>query len=150
MLFLITHWKAILFGIMIVGSFGAGWKFNSALEAEARANLAAEYELELDKEEERRALISMEYEEKLKTQKRKVKVIYKTVEKEVEKTVYKQCVIPPSGINLVRNTIEELNFDRGLETLDFDVLNEKAKDMNKDRKINILRPKEYLKKFRKQ
>jgi len=34
--------------------------------------------------------------------------------------------------------------------LDFDVLNEKAKDMNKDRKINILRPKEYLKKFRKQ
>ena len=86
MLFLITHWKAIVFGIMIVGSFGAGWKFNSALEAEARANLAAEYELELDKEEERRALISMEYEEKLKTQKRKVKVIYKTVEKEVEKT----------------------------------------------------------------
>jgi len=148
MIFLLTHWKAILFGIMIVGSFGAGWKFNAALEAEARAKLAEAYELELDQEEERRALIAMEYEEKLKKQKKKVKVIYKTVEKEVEKTVYKQCVIPPSGINLVKKTVEELNSERGLKTLDFDVLNEKAESMNEKRKINILRPKEYLKKFK--
>ena len=70
MIFLLTHWKAILFGIIVVGSFGAGWKFNAALEAEARAKLAEAYELELDKEEERRALIAMEYEEKLKNRRR--------------------------------------------------------------------------------
>lgn len=55
---------------------------------------------------------SVEYEAKLATANKQRKVITKLVEKEIEKPVYRECVFPASGMQLINDTATTLNTTR--------------------------------------
>lgn len=112
-------------------SFYAGFKYSTALEAAAKAQLIIDNQELLATEASRRHEISMEYEKKLQAAKEKSRVVYRTIEKEVEKPVYKECVVPATGVKILTDKAEELNRARVDKKI-----NDKASTLNSKRTQN--------------
>lgn len=112
-------------------SFYAGFKYSAALEAAAKAQLIIDNQELLATEASRRHEISMEYEKKLQAAKEKARVVYRTIEKEVEKPVYKECIVPTTGVKILTDKAEELNRARVDKKI-----NDKASTLNSKRTQN--------------
>lgn len=110
------------------GSFYAGFKYSSALEAASKAQLIIDNQELLATEAARRHQISLEYEKKIQDAKDKARVVYRTIEKEVEKPVYKECIVPTTGVKILNEKAESLNVSRADKKL-----NEKASSLNSKR-----------------
>ncbi len=104
--------------LLIAASFFAGFKYSSALEESAKAKLVLEKQEAINAEAERRHAVSLEYEKKLQEAKDKAKTIYKTLEREIEKPIYKECVIPPSGVTRLNDSAKEFNEIRSGKKID--------------------------------
>lgn len=109
-------------------SFYAGFKYSAALEAAEKAQLIIDNQELLATEAARRHQISLEYEKKIQEAKDKARVVYRTIEKEIEKPVYKECVVPTTGVKILNDKADELNRDRANKKI-----NEKAKTLNSKR-----------------
>lgn len=112
-------------------SFYAGFKYSAALESAAKAQLIIDNQELLATEASRRHEISMEYEKKLQAAKEKSRVVYRTIEKEIEKPVYKECVVPTTGVKILTDKAEELNRARVDKKI-----NDKASTLNSKRTQN--------------
>ena len=112
-------------------SFYAGFKYSAALESAAKAQLIIDNQELLATEASRRHEISMEYEKKLQAAKEKSRVVYRTIEKEIEKPVYKECVVPTTGVKILTDKDEELNRARVDKKI-----NDKASTLNSKRTQN--------------
>lgn len=128
-LFLLQNWKAIAVALVVAASFIAGYRTNSAFEAKERERLNQEFQAALDEEQFRRNEISKDYEKKLAAERKKVKVVTRTIQVETEKPAY-QCEIPKTGVDLINNTVKEFNDSRNLKTI-----NSLAKTLN-ERRVN--------------
>lgn len=114
--------------LLIAASFFAGFKYSSALEESAKAKLVLEKQEAINAEAERRHAVSLEYEKKIQDAKEKAKTIYKTLEREIEKPVYKECVIPASGVTRLNDSAKEFNENRSGKKID-----DKANSLNTKR-----------------
>lgn len=114
--------------VAMSGSFIAGYKYSSALSDKDKADLIVQKQAALAEEVQRRHDVSLEYENKLQTLAGKVRTIVKTVDKEIEKPIYKECVLPESGVAVINNTANILNEARGITTI-----NETATKLNSAR-----------------
>ena len=114
--------------LLIAASFFAGFKYSSALEESAKAKLVLEKQEAINAEAERRHVVSLDYEKKIQEAKDKAKTIYKTLEREIEKPVYKECVIPPSGVTRLNENAKEFNETRSGKKID-----DKANTLNSKR-----------------
>ena len=114
--------------LLIAASFFAGFKYSSALEESAKAKIALEKQEAINAEAERRHAISLDYEKKLQEARDKTKTIYKTLEREIEKPIYKECVIPQSGVTRLNESAKEFNEIRSGKKID-----DKANALNSKR-----------------
>jgi uncharacterized protein YxeA len=132
--------KVIAILIAFVLTFVGGYKYNQAQELEAQAKLKDEYDQAMKAERDRRDQISKEYEEKLAAAKGKTRVVTRTITKEVEKPIYKECKLPESGVRAINEAAKVHNEARGI-TEATKSLNEVAKSKNEERtKGKIRRP----------
>ena len=112
---LLKLWPLYLLIAASVASFIAGYKYSSALCEKERAELIIESEQKLKANVDNAQKVSSEFEQKLKSQKATVRIITKTVEKEVDKPVYQECVVPKTGIDVINAQVEALNSTRGIK-----------------------------------
>lgn len=113
---------------MIAMAFIAGIRYNEADHVREQANLVLQAQKDLQAEIDKRHQLALEYEKKLQDLAGKVRTIVKTVEKEVEKPIYKECVLPVTGVSAINNAAKTLN-----ETRDMEVVNTTVEKLNKER-----------------
>lgn len=113
---------------LIAMAFIAGIRYNEADHVREQANLVLQAQKDLQAEIDKRHQLALEYEKKLQDLAGKVRTIVKTVEKEVEKPIYKECVLPATGVSTINNAAKTLN-----ETRDMEVVNNTVEKLNKER-----------------
>lgn len=124
-------WKlapAIVALALIAMAFIAGIRYNEADHVREQANLVLQAQKDLQAEIDKRHQLALEYEKKLQDLAGKVRTIVKTVEKEVEKPIYKECVLPVTGVSAINSAAKTLN-----ETRDMEVVNNTVEKLNKER-----------------
>lgn len=134
--------KVVAIVIAFVIAFVGGYKYNQAEELQKQAELKESYDKMMAEERDRRDQISKEYEAKLAAAKGKTRVVTRTITKEVEKPIYKECKLPDTGVKALQDAAKVHNEARGLETVppkDTRSLNDVAKAKNSERK-RIRRP----------
>ena len=114
--------------ILIAIAFIAGVRYNEADHVREKAELMIKAQKDLQAEIERKHKLALDYEKKLQDMAGKVRTIVKTVEKEVEKPIYKECVLPVTGVATINNAAKTLN-----ETRDMEAVNKAAEKLNKER-----------------
>lgn len=113
---------------LIAMAFIAGIRYNEADHVREQANLVLQAQKDLQAEIDKRHQLALEYEKKLQDLAGKVRTIVKTVEKEVEKPIYKECVLPVTGVSAINSAAKTLN-----ETRDMEVVNNTVEKLNKER-----------------
>lgn len=113
---------------LIAMAFIAGIRYNEADHVREQANLVLQAQKDLQAEIDKRHQLALEYEKKLQDLAGKVRTIVKTVEKEVEKPIYKECVLPVTGVSAINSAAKTLN-----ETRDMEVVNTTVEKLNKER-----------------
>lgn len=108
---------AIIAVALLVASFYAGFKYSSALEEAEKARLVIERQEAVNAEIKRLHEVSLDYEKKIQEARDKAKVVYKTLEREIEKPVYKECVIPATGTANLNDSAKTFNEKRASEKL---------------------------------
>lgn len=124
-------WKlvpAIVALLLIAAAFGAGYRYSDAQHEKEKAELIIQAQKELQAEIDKKHQLALEYEKKLQDLAGKVRTIVKTVEKEVEKPIYKECVLPVTGVSAINSAAKLLN-----ETRDMEVVNNTVEKLNKER-----------------
>lgn len=124
-------WKLapIILGFLLcVGAFVAGYKYSSALADKEKADLIIQNQKLIQEENKRMHDISLDYEKKLQDAKEKVRVIVKTIQTEVDKPVYKDCIVPITGVKILNETAKTLNDVRVEQKI-----NEKVEKLNSKR-----------------
>ena len=115
-LILLKYWKAIVIAgvaiTVITGSFGSGYRYRGLIETERQAKLKEEYDDYINKQNEVNRNLSTQLEDALKKLKQNQRVVTKYVRVEVEKPVYRDCVVPSSGVQLLNETADKLNGTR--------------------------------------
>ena len=119
---------AIIALAFVVGSFFAGYQYKDALVEKEKAEMVLKAQKDLQDEIDKRHKQALEYEAKLQEMAKKVRTIVKTVEVEVEKPIYKQCVIPPSGVDTINQAAKSFNEERKIESI-----NKEATKLNSKR-----------------
>ena len=114
--------------VLIAIAFIAGVRYNEADHVREKADLALQAQKQLQAEIDRKHQLALEYEKKLQDMAGKVRTIVKTVEKEVEKPIYKECVLPVTGVAAINNAAKTLN-----ETREMDTVNKTVEKLNKER-----------------
>lgn len=114
--------------ILIALAFGAGYRYNEANHIREKAELAIQAQKDMQAEIDRKHQLALEYEKKLQDMAGKVRTIVKTVEKEVEKPIYKECVLPVTGVATINNAAKTLN-----ETREMEAVNKTVDTLNKER-----------------
>lgn len=124
-------WKlipAIIALLLIASAFGAGYKYNDAIHEKEKAELVIQAHKDMQAEIDKRHQLALEYEKKLQDLAGKVRTIVKTVDKEVEKSIYKECVVPDTGVSTLNNAAKTLN-----ETRDMETVNKTVEKLNNER-----------------
>lgn len=124
-------WKllpAIIFILLGAAAFTAGYKYSDAQNEKEKAELIIKAQQDVQAEIDKNHQLSLEYEKKLQLMAGKVKTIVKTVEVEVEKSIYRECVLPSTGVTTINSAVKTLNESREMETV-----NKTADKLNKDR-----------------
>lgn len=114
--------------ILLALAFVAGARYNEAEHVREKAELMIKAQKDLQAEIDRKHQLALDYEKKLQDMAGKVRTIVKTVEKEVEKPIYKECVLPVTGVATINNAAKTLN-----ETRDMEAVNKAAEKLNKER-----------------
>lgn len=114
--------------VLIAIAFIAGVRYNEAEHVREKAELMIKAQKDLQAEIDRKHQLALDYEKKLQDMAGKVRTIVKTVEKEVEKPIYKECVLPVTGVATINNAAKTLN-----ETRDMEAINKAAEKLNKER-----------------
>lgn len=114
--------------ILIAAAFIAGVRYNEAEHVREKAELMLKAQKELQAEIDRKHQLALEYEKKLQDMAGKVRTIVKTVEVEVEKQIYKDCVLPPTGVTTLNNAAKTLN-----EVREMEAVNKTVDKLNKER-----------------
>lgn len=114
--------------VLIAIAFIAGARYNEAEHVREKAELMIKAQKDLQAEIDRKHQLALDYEKKLQDMAGKVRTIVKTVEKEVEKPIYKECVLPVTGVATINNAAKTLN-----ETRDMEAVNKAAEKLNKER-----------------
>lgn len=114
--------------ILLAIAFIAGVRYNEAEHVREKAELMIKAQKDLQAEIERKHKLALDYEKKLQDMAGKVRTIVKTVEKEVEKPIYKECVLPVTGVATINNAAKTLN-----ETREMDAVNKTVEKLNKER-----------------
>jgi len=109
---LLKYWKSIAIGLILIGAFFAGMRYESATCALEKQKIISEYTQMIQDEVDRRYDISVDYEERLAILRSQTREVIKEVEVEVVKPIYKDCKVPESGVNLLNDTINKLNTSR--------------------------------------
>jgi len=124
-------WKllpAIIFILLGAAAFTAGYKYSDAQNEKEKAELIIKAQQDVQAEIDKNHQLSLEYEKKLQLMAGKVKTIVKTVEVEVEKSIYRECVLPATGVTTINEAVKNLNESREIEAV-----NKTADKLNKDR-----------------
>jgi hypothetical protein len=108
--------KVIVFAILIGGFFGVsfhmGYKYRLGIETQNLLEMEENFKAELLHELSKNADLA----KKLEEEKRKTKVVTKEViryvRKEIEKPVYRECVVPDSGVSKINDAAEQFNNQR--------------------------------------
>jgi hypothetical protein len=113
---------AIVIAVASASAFWGGYELRDLYAKRDQLKLEQEKQkieeankLTIQKKEDEYYQLSQSLEETLKKINQKAKVITKVVEKEIEKPIYRECVLPPSGVQLINNTATELNSSRHSE-----------------------------------
>lgn len=114
--------------ILLALAFIAGARYNEADHVREKADLMMKAQKDLQAEIERKHKLALDYEKKLQDMAGKVRTIVKTVEKEVEKPIYKECVLPVTGVATINNAAKTLN-----EAREMDAVNKTVEKLNKER-----------------
>lgn len=114
--------------ILLAIAFIAGVRYNEAEHVREKAELVIKAQKDLQAEIDRKHQLALDYEKKLQDMAGKVRTIVKTVEKEVEKPIYKECVLPVTGVATINNAAKTLN-----ETREMDAVNKTVEKLNKER-----------------
>lgn len=114
--------------ILLALAFIAGARYNEADHVREKADLMIKAQKDLQAEIDRKHQLALDYEKKLQDMAGKVRTIVKTVEKEVEKPIYKECVLPVTGVATINNAAKTLN-----ETREMDAVNKTVEKLNKER-----------------
>ena len=109
---LLKYWKPVAIGLILIGAFFAGVRYESATCELEKQEIIAEYTQMIQDEVDRRYDISVDYEERLAILRSQTREVIKEVEVEVVKPIYKDCKVPESGVNLLNDTINKLNKSR--------------------------------------
>ena len=112
-LFLKSFWKEILLAVLVVSALGyvayriddRGYQRAAAECEQSRQELRDAVQAEITKRDK----VAAEYEIKLANTKGKIVYIDKIITKEIEKPIYKECKIPPSGTVALKEVTKELN-----------------------------------------
>lgn len=108
----IKYWKPAAIGLALIGTFFAGVRYESATCEVEKQEIIAEYTQMVQDEVDRRHEISVQYEERLAQMRADSRKVIERVEVEVVKPIYKDCKVPESGVNLLNETVEQLNNNR--------------------------------------
>lgn len=112
----LTKYKLILvigaFVVSNVASFGAGYWQRGLVETQRQVKLIKSYNESLNNELRKNNVLSQQLEDALKNQKEVVRVVREYVTKEIEKPVYRDCVVPSSGVSAINETARNLNGTR--------------------------------------
>lgn len=125
-------WKlipAIVALLFIGGSFVAGYRYNEAMHEKEKAELVIKAQKDLQDEIDKKHKLALEYEKKLQDMALKVRTIVKTIEVEIDKPIYKECVLPPSGVSTINNAAKTYNESRETSK----AINKSANKLNDDR-----------------
>lgn len=114
--------------ILLALAFVAGARYNEAEHVREKAELMIKAQKDLQAEIDRKHQLALDYEKKLQDMAGKVRTIVKTVEKEVEKPIYKECVLPVTGVATINNAAKTLN-----EAREMDAVNKTVEKLNKER-----------------
>lgn len=125
-------WKLLPAGIallFIMGAFVAGYRYNDAQHEKEKAELVIKSQKDLQDEIDRKHTLALEYEKKLQDMALKVRTIVKTIEVEIDKPIYKDCVLPQSGVSTINNAAKTYNESRETSK----AVNKSANKLNSDR-----------------
>lgn len=125
-------WKlapVVLAFALCAAAFFAGQRYAETACEKARLEVILENEKKIQQEVARRHEVSLAYEEKLRDQKVIVKTVTNTIKTETEKPVYKDCVVPETGVKILNDYGKTLNDTRGVT-----IINETATTLNEKRK----------------
>lgn len=128
-------WKLapIILGFLLcTAAFVAGYKYSSALSDKEKADLVIENQKLMQEENKRMHDISLDYEKRLQEAKGNVKVVVKTIKTEVEKPVYKECIVPVSGVKILNDSVKSLNDTRVDQKINDEVEKLNSKRASKD------------------
>ena len=128
-------WKlapAIIGFLICTAAFVAGYKYSSALADKEKADLIIQNQKLIQEENKRMHDISLDYEKKLQDAKEKVRVIVKTIKTEVDKPVYKECIVPVTGVKVINDTANTLNDVRVEKKINDKVEKLNSKRVSKD------------------
>ena len=121
-LFLLKWWKEILVSLIIVAGIAYISKrlYDVGYEAATVKCEMSRKELRdaIAAEVARREKVEKEYDEVVNKTKEKVKVVTRTITKEVEKPIYKECKLPETGTAALRDVVKELNSVREKAKID--------------------------------
>lgn len=92
--------------VLMLASFGAGWQVQAWRWKAAESAQIEQANAALVAEQKRSAEASRGYQEQLAKVKAKTRVIVNEVNREIEKPVYRDCVIPADGMRLLDQAIE--------------------------------------------
>lgn len=134
-------WKLVPAAIALLfigGAFVAGYRYNEAQHVKEKADLVLQAQKDLQDEIDRKHKLALEYEKKLQDMALRVRTVVKTVEVEIEKPVYKDCVLPPTGVSTINNAAKTYNEARGTpeavkKTDGSKAINRSASRLNSDR-----------------
>ena len=107
--FLSSYWKIIGIALVIAGAFFAGLRYESALCEKEKQDIIREYTLIIQSEADRRQQLSEQYEEQMSKARAEARVTKEIVRVEIEKPIYKECRVPLTGIDIINNTVKNMN-----------------------------------------
>ena len=98
--------------VLMLASFGAGWQIQAWRWKAAESAQIEQANQALVAEQKRSAEASKAYQEQLAKVRTKTRVIVNEVNREIEKPVYRDCVIPDNGRMLLDSAIDTANSPR--------------------------------------
>jgi N-methylhydantoinase A/oxoprolinase/acetone carboxylase beta subunit len=98
--------------IVLSAVYYGGYRYRDLLAIEEKRELEVKMQKVIDDKNKENYEMSASLEVALAELKKKAKVITKVVEKEIEKPIYRDCVMPPTGVQLLNETARSLNASR--------------------------------------
>ena len=109
LLSLLKYWKPIGIGLVILGTFFAGVRYESLVCEQEKREIIDEFASRLQEQIDRQYEISLQYEERLADMRSEIYTISQQVDSEVVKPIYRDCKVPETGVKLLNDTVDNLN-----------------------------------------